>query len=99
MSVANRLGDFSSSGDWLALLQTLAAALENLRLSQIEPEECAALHSEVLAWANGFSADNPFHLLRVLATLSRGRRLAATYSDRINELFLLAPRNWAGPWV
>ena len=66
----------------------LAAALDNLRLSLIEPEECAALRSEVTAWAGNFHAQDRFHLLRLVATLSRARRLAETYTDRINHLFL-----------
>jgi phosphoglucan,water dikinase len=45
------------------------------------------LRSEFTAWAGGFSATERFHLLRVLASLARSRRLAETYTDRINRLF------------
>ncbi len=84
---ANRLSNpLASPG---RLLRALTAALDNLRLSEIEPEECAALRSELTAWSRGFAADNRFHLLRFLATLARARRLAETYTDRINRLFPL----------
>jgi len=84
---ANRLGDLARPDAWAGLLRVLPAALENLRLSQIDPEECAALRSELSAWASGFSPQDRFHLLRVLATLARARRLAEDYTDRINRLF------------
>ncbi len=83
----NRLAGLGWPAAWPALLRTLMAALNNLSLSLIEPEECSALHSECLAWANGFCAEDRFHLLRTLATLSRARRLAEGYTDRINRLF------------
>ena len=85
---SNRLQDLAGPGAWAGLLRALAAALDNLRLSLIEPEECAALRSEVTAWAGNFHAQDRFHLLRLVATLSRARRLAETYTDRINHLFL-----------
>jgi phosphoglucan,water dikinase len=83
----NRLGDLLQAWAWAGLLRALAAALENLRLSQVEPEECAALHAEVKAWARDFSATEDFHLRRIVATLARARRLAETYSERIGRLF------------
>lgn len=85
---SNRLQDLAGPGAWAGLLRALAAALDNLRLSLIEPEECTALRSEVTAWAGNFHAQDRFHLLRLVATLSRARRLAETYTDRINHLFL-----------
>jgi phosphoglucan,water dikinase len=84
----NRLEDLNRPGAWAGFLRAVAAALENLRLSLIEPEECAALHSEVGAWARDFRPDERFHLLRLLATLTRARRLAEGYADRINRLFM-----------
>ncbi len=83
----NRLEDLGRPGAWAALLRALAAALDNLRLSRIEPPECAALRSELSAWATNFHSDDRFHLLRLLATLTRARRLAESYTDRINGLF------------
>jgi phosphoglucan,water dikinase len=74
--------------DWPTLLRALVAALDNLRLSLVEPEECGALRSECSAWAKNFSSEDRFHLLRVLATLARARRLAESYTDRISRLFL-----------
>jgi phosphoglucan,water dikinase len=82
---ANRLQDRAFSPAFL--MQAIAAALDNLRLSLIEPEECAALRSELSAWSQGFSATERFHLLRLLATLSRARRLAESYTERILGLF------------
>ncbi len=82
---ANRLQDRPLAPD--LLMRSIAAALDNLRLSAIEPDECVALHAELSAWASGFSATDRFHLLRLLATLSRTRRLAESYTDRILQLF------------
>ena len=65
----------------------MAVALESLRLSLIEPEECSCLLAEVSAWQTSFSAADRFHLLRLLATLARARRLAETYAERITTLF------------
>src|SRR5207302_661660 len=70
-----------------ALLRGLRGALENLRLSLVEPEECGAMHSELSAWARDFNPQDRFHLLRIQGTLSRTRRLAESYADRINRLF------------
>jgi phosphoglucan,water dikinase len=84
---ANQLEDLSRPGAWIELLRALRAALENLRLSVIEPDECTALHSELSAWAEDFSASERFHLLRCLATFGRARRLAEDYTDWINRLF------------
>jgi phosphoglucan,water dikinase len=72
---------------WPTLLRLLAATLENLALSLIEPEECSALCSECSAWASDFVPGDSFHLTRILATLARARHLAETYTDRINSLF------------
>jgi phosphoglucan,water dikinase len=69
------------------LMQAIAEALDNFRLSRIEPEECAALRSELSAWSQGFSVAERFHLLRLLATLSRARRLAESYTERVLSLF------------
>jgi phosphoglucan,water dikinase len=84
---ANRLVNLAPAGAWTCLLRALQAALEHIRLSMVEPEECAALRSELVAWAVDFSAANDFHLTRLMATLARARRLAETYTDRINGLF------------
>lgn len=85
--LANRLEKRAAPAVWGGLLRAVAAALDNLRLSLVEPEECAALRSELSAWAEGFRVDDRFHLLRVLATLSRAQRLAESYTDRISALF------------
>jgi phosphoglucan,water dikinase len=67
-------------------LNCIALALENLRLSGIDPGEADCLRSEFDAWANG-SPDQTFQWLRVLASLDRARRLAESYTDRINAAF------------
>jgi len=84
---SNRLGDRVQSASWPDLLRALISAFTNLRLSLVDPQECLALHAECTAWANEFSADNRFHMLRLLATLARARRLAESYTDRITQLF------------
>ncbi len=83
----NRLEETAPSAAWTALLRALTLTLDNLRLSQIDPEECAALRSELSAWAVEFSAADRFHLLRILATLARTRRLAEDHTDRVSRLF------------
>ena len=83
----NQLGDLSGPGAWAALLRLLVTALDNVQFGQIDPEECSALRSEFSAWADGFSLEDRFHLLRTLASLGRARRLAEDYTDRINRLF------------
>src|SRR5205807_2185639 len=94
----NRLGDLSRPGAWPAYLRALAAALENVRLGLVEPEECAAVRSEVAAWAAGFSPEDRFGLLRLRASLARARRLAADSADRAEvggrpgRLLVLLPR-------
>jgi phosphoglucan,water dikinase len=72
---------------WSALLRALAVALENVRLDLIEPEECAALLSELAAWTKAGFQPERFSLLRLKATLDRARRLAGGYTDRIMALF------------
>jgi phosphoglucan,water dikinase len=83
----NRLEDLTRPGAWEGFLRAVAVALANLRLNLIEPEECGALHAEITAWARNFRSGDRFHLLRLLATLSRARRLAEDYTDRISALF------------
>src|SRR5262249_3056582 len=83
----NRLGSPRVADDWTRLLEALATALDNLRLSDIEPDECAALRSELSTWAGALVLTERLHLLRILASLGRGRRLAERYSDRIHALF------------
>jgi phosphoglucan,water dikinase len=68
-------------------VETLLLTVMNLWLSRIEPEECAALQSELRAWSKDFDAADSVQLLRLKATVERSRRLAEDYSDRILELF------------
>ena len=88
----NGLADASGSSGraaWEVLLRLAGHAAENLRLSGTDPEEAAAVASELAAWAEGFDPAERFHLLRLRATLQRAARLAAGYADRANAV--LAP--------
>src|SRR5262249_41457247 len=83
----NRLGDPGRPGAPPAYPPAPAAALDNVGLGVAEPEESAALRSEVAAWAAGFAAEDRFHLLRLRATIARARRVAEGYADRVGGLF------------
>ncbi len=72
---------------WHDLLTTLTIAVANVRLSDIEAPECGAVMSELRAWTPQFDPSQPFHLLRLKATLERARRITDRYSDRILALF------------
>jgi phosphoglucan,water dikinase len=87
----NRLeADGARQNDAAPFLRPVCLALENVRLSGIEPEECAALYAEMTAWSQAFSPDDRLHLMRLLASLTRARRVAESYTDRI--LLWLPPR-------
>ncbi len=83
----NRLAGLHEPLAWAAFLRALPASLDNLRLSHVDPEECAVLHSELTAWAHSFAAADDFHLRRLMASLGRARRLAESYTERIQSLF------------
>jgi phosphoglucan,water dikinase len=72
---------------WLPLFESLVSLIENLILSGIEPEECQAVQSELLAWRKSFDPGNRDQMLRFKATADRGRRLAEAFSARILTLF------------
>ena len=80
--------DFIEEMDWAVALHTLFLAVEGLRLSGFDEEECRALKSELTAWAWDFSEkDDRDRLLRAKATIERCRRLAESYCDKILALF------------
>ena len=84
---ANKPDVFSNNSNLSKYFRTLLIGIENIGLSGLEPEECAALHSELAAWDNEFSMQDRFHLLRFKATLARMQRLAEAYSEKITALF------------
>jgi phosphoglucan,water dikinase len=73
--------------EWRVWLRLLGFAVTNLRLGQIEPEECRALESELRAWSAALKQPGREELLRIKATVERGRRLAENYSAHVLSLF------------
>jgi phosphoglucan,water dikinase len=90
---------------WETLLELLQETIANLELSEVEPDECRVLGAELRAWQPLDPADRE-QMLRLKATVSRARRLAESYSERIMAWFppraralgqaLGAPQNAAG---
>ncbi len=72
---------------WEPCLDTLELTLANLSLSRIELDECGAIMSELAAWRRAFDPRDREPLLRLKATVERGRRLAERFSDRILAWF------------
>ena len=80
--------DMEEEIDWVPALHTLFLAVEDLRLSGFDKEECRALTSELTVWAWDFNEkDDRDHLLRAKATIERCRRLAESYCEKILALF------------
>jgi phosphoglucan,water dikinase len=75
------------SFDWRSSLELLSLVLSNLELSQVLPEECHALRGELHAWRQDFDPKAREELLRLKASLERGRRVSEDYSDGILALF------------
>jgi phosphoglucan,water dikinase len=86
--ITNRIEARPGPERWKPLLQAWRLAVNNLDLSQLAPEECGAIWSELRAWGEGFDASDRDQLLRLKATADRTRRLAEGYSDQILELFV-----------
>jgi phosphoglucan,water dikinase len=72
---------------WEPALDTLPLVLANLELSGVVPEESRIVQTELHAWRPGFDPAERESLLRLKASVDRGRRLAEDYSDRILNLF------------
>ena len=83
--ILNGLERSPSAGDWNVWLRLLKMSATNLRLGEIEPEECSALESELSAWSD--RKEGRDDLLRIKATVERCRRLAEDYSTRVLSLF------------
>ena len=72
---------------WDVLLDTLRLTVENVSLSGFSTGECRAIGAELDAWRRVFVPSQREQLLRLKATVDRGRRLAEEYSDRVSALF------------
>jgi phosphoglucan,water dikinase len=72
---------------WERLLEALLLTIANLALSSVQPEECAAIQSELGAWRQGFCPEDREQLLRLKATAGRVLRLTEEHSQRIMALF------------
>lgn len=86
-AIINDIEQISGAAKWETALQCLVLAIENLAMGGLSEEECEAIHSELKAWSADFDPGDRIHLLRLGATLDRGRRLAESYRDRILSLF------------
>ncbi|KAG0556349.1 hypothetical protein KC19_11G046700 [Ceratodon purpureus] len=77
------------AGKWTPALTSLAMAVQQLGLSGLQKEECAAIKNELLAWsAAGIPAnDTKSWALRLKATVDRVRRLAESYTDTVLQLY------------
>lgn len=72
---------------WETLLHALSLAADNMLLSGIEQQECAAISSELNSWRPKFNPANIDQILRLKATLARCERLADRHSDMEFGLF------------
>ena len=79
-------GDGTGGAAWKANLEILLLTIANLELSQVELEECRVLDAELRAWQPLDPASRD-QLLRLKATVSRARRLAESYSEKIMAWF------------
>ena len=76
-------------GKWTPALTGLAMAVQQLGLSGLQKEECAAISNELISWsAAGISVkDTKSWALRLKATVDRVRRLAESYTDTVLQLY------------
>ena len=84
--IVNAFGDAGAGTEWETVLDLLQQTLANLELSQVDVDECRVLDAELRAWRPLDPASRE-QLLRLQATVSRARRLAESYSDRIMAWF------------
>ena len=78
---------FGEASGWLMLAQALVAAIENVRLSQIQSDECAAVVAELGAWIKTFDSQDRLHLLRLKASFERVLRISSNFADESIALF------------
>jgi phosphoglucan, water dikinase len=72
---------------WGPWFDTIVLAVENLRQSDVEPEESQAIEQEFRAWRQGFNPSQAEQLLRLKATVERTHRLTEGFSSRVLALF------------
>ncbi len=65
------------------LLKPLGQVIRNVEMSSISTEECRAIGAELQAWTRKFDSEDREQLLRLKATIERGRRLAESYSEEV----------------
>lgn len=85
--LANALEPLAVADHWQDVLSALRCLVANVRLSQIEAQECAVIESELAQWSAAFDPASDFQLRRLLATLDRAQRLGEGYSDRVVGVF------------
>lgn len=85
--LANELEPLAITDYWQDVLSALRYLVANVRLSQIEAQECAVIESELARWSEAFDPSSDFQLRRLLATLERAQRLGEGYSDKVVGLF------------
>ncbi|MBU0485912.1 MAG: TIM barrel protein [Proteobacteria bacterium] len=83
----NALPKTTSRLFWPEALQAMTLAVSQLRLSAIDPEECAAIESMLKAWTKKFDPKERESLLLIGSLLNRCQRLAENYCERILDLF------------
>lgn len=71
----------------VSIIKALLLAVNNLRLSNIFPDECLAVQSELEDQIKNFESSNRDSFLRMKASVERSSRLAGEYSDKILTLF------------
>lgn len=76
-------------GKWTPALTSLAMAIQQLGISGLQKQECAAIKNELLAWsATGVvDGDTKSWVLRLKASVDRVRRVAETYTDTVLQLY------------
>lgn len=88
----NHFETLKDSIPWKSALSSLGLAIENLRLSGFDSEECLAIESELRNWSHELATQNREHhdreeLLLLKSTLERCSRLAEDYCNKILSLF------------
>jgi phosphoglucan,water dikinase len=83
----NGLTKTDRSFSWPDGLRALALALSQLRLSTINPEECAVCESQLAAWAQKIDPQDRETLLLIHSLLNRCQRLAESYCEKILAIF------------
>ena len=83
----NGLEQEAASFFWPQALQALGLTLAQLRLSSIDPDECAACEAMLAAWAQNFDPEEHEALLLISSLLNRGQRLAEKYCEKMLALF------------